>query len=212
MKHRSVSMLACGAIAIALTLACGSKPRSGFGDETSVNGTFDDGGTFEAGDAGSGKSLDDPTTCAEAQAARSYVGCDYWPTVTATANLVQDIFDFAVAVANVGTENARVTGPKGVMKMVTVAPGSLEKIYLPWVPELKGPALTGITASVIAKGGAYHLVSDLPVVVYPFNPLPFRAAGGEPGKDWSKCQKLSFTAPDCYSYSNHASLLLPSTA
>lgn len=212
MKHRSVGMLGCGAMVVATLVACGSKPRSGFADETSVNGTFDDGGMFEGGDGGGGKLVRDPTTCSEAESSRTYVGCDYWPTVT--ANLVQDIFDFAVAVANVGTEDAHVTvtGPNGVSKVVAVAPGSLNKVFLPWVPELKGPALTGITASVLVKGGAYHLVSDRPVVVYQFNPLEFRAAGGEPGKDWSKCQKMSFTAPECYSYTNDASLLLPSTA
>jgi hypothetical protein len=211
MKHHA-SVLASSAIAVALVVACGSKPRSAFQGETTVNGTFDDGGSFEGGDAGSGKIVRDPTTCAEAEQAKTYVGCDYWPTVT--ANLVQDAFDFAVAVANVGADDAHVsvTGPNGVNKQVTVVGGSLEKIYLPWVQELKGPALTGITASVISKGGAYHLVSDRPVVVYQFNPLEFRAAGGEPGKDWSKCQKLSITAPECYSYSNDASLLLPSTA
>lgn len=38
------------------------------------------------------------------------------------------------------------------------------------------------------------------------------AKGGAPGKDWSTCQKLNISAPECYSYSNDASLLLPSTA
>jgi hypothetical protein len=145
-------------------------------------------------------------------AAKSYVGCDYWPTVV--PNLVKNLFDYAVVVSNVGTEDAHVvvTGPNGVNTTVAVAGGSLSKIFLPWVPALKGPALIPLSASVLAKGGAYHLVSDRPVVVYQFNPLEFRATGGEPGKDWSKCQKLDFTAPDCYSYSNDASLLLPSTA
>src|SRR5215475_14113234 len=27
----------------------------------------------------------DPTTCAEAAMSKSYIGCDYWPTVTANA-------------------------------------------------------------------------------------------------------------------------------
>jgi hypothetical protein len=138
--------------------------------------------------------------------------CDYWPTVT--GNLVSDVFDFAVAVANVGSDDAhvQVTGPNGVSKSVAVAPGSLNKIMLPWVAELKGPNLIPMGASVLSKGGAYHLVSDRPVVVYQFSPLEFRAAGGDPGKDWTKCVKLDFTAPECYSYSNDASLLLPSTA
>ena len=214
MSHRTITSFASAAAAVALIVACGSTKRDGFTDpEHSVNGTFDDGGTFEAGDAGMGHApVRDPETCEEAQAFKTYVGCDYWPTVT--ANLVQDVFDFAVAVANVGKVDAlvTVTGPNGVNKQVAVAPGSLNKIFLPWVPALKGGALIPISASVLAKGGAYHLVSDHPVVVYQFNPLEFRATGGEPNKDWSKCQKLDFTAPDCYSYSNDASLLLPSTA
>jgi hypothetical protein len=209
---RSIGTVTSAAVAVALVVACGSsKERSGFGDDTSASGAFQDGGAFEGG-AGGGKAVRDPTTCAEAAAAKTYVGCDYWPTVT--SNMVQDAFDFAVAVANVGTEDAlvTVTGPGGVSKSVAVAGGSLNKVFLPWVAELKGSTLTGVTASVLVKGGAYHLVSDRPVVVYQFSPLEFRATGGEPNKDWTKCQKLNPFAADCYSYSNDASLLLPSTA
>jgi hypothetical protein len=42
-------------------------------------------------------SQDDPATCAQAAMQRSYVGCDYWPTVV--ANTVWSIFDYAVVVA-----------------------------------------------------------------------------------------------------------------
>ena len=214
--NRFASSLITAASAVALVVACGSsKPRSGFEPDPTqtVNGTFDDGGMLGTIDAGMGHApVGDPTTCEEAQLAKTYVGCDYWPTVT--GNLVSDVFDFAVAVANVGMDDAhvQVTGPNGVNKSVAVAPGSLNKIILPWVAELKGPNLIPMGASVLSKGGAYHLVSDRPVVVYQFSPLEFRAAGGDPGKDWTKCVKLDFTAPDCYSYSNDASLLLPSTA
>jgi len=212
---KAVQTLSTAAVAALVVLACGSSGRRpGFDDETSVNGTFDEAGTLgEGGADGGAKVVRDPTTCSEAAVAKTYVGCDYWPTVT--ANLVQDAFDFAVAVANVGEAPAEVTvtGPNGVNQRITVQPNSLGKVFLPWVPELKGPALTGaLSASVLAKKGAYHLVSDRPVVVYQFNPLEFRAVGGPPGKDWSKCQKLSPLAPECYSYSNDASLLLPSTA
>ncbi|MDB4937043.1 MAG: hypothetical protein JWP87_4015 [Labilithrix sp.] len=211
--NRYVSFIASAGVAAALVIACGSaKDRSGFVDpNATVNGTFDDGG-FAQAEGGGGKRIADPTTCEEAMQAKTYVGCDYWPTVT--ANIVQDVFDFAVAVANVGTEDARVTvtGPNGFSRTVAVAGGSLNKIILPWVTELKGPAMIPLSASVLAKGGAYHLVSDRPVVVYQFSPLEFRATGGDPNKDWSKCQKLDLTAQDCYSYTNDASLLLPSTA
>jgi hypothetical protein len=49
------------------------------------------------------------------------------------------------------------------------------------------------------------LVSDRPVVAYQFSPLEFEAVGGRADKDWSRC-------PGCYSFSNDASLLTPSTA
>ncbi len=212
MNRASISTIASAAIAAGVIIACGSD-RDGFGSSTDPTGTFDAAaGSFEGGEGGAGIAVRDPATCEEAQSAKTYVGCDYWPTVT--ANLVGDAFDFAVAVANVGSSDANVivTGPNGVSKNAKVAGGSLEKIYLPWVPELKGGALIPMMASVLQKGGAYHLVSDRPVVVYQFSPLEFVAKGGPPGKDWSKCQKLNISAPECYSYSNDASLLLPSTA
>ncbi|MBS2019393.1 MAG: IgGFc-binding protein [Deltaproteobacteria bacterium] len=210
---KSARFLLPASVALGIIVACGSDKRDGFDTDTSGNGAFDEAGALgEGGAEGGQRPVRDPATCAEAESSKTYVGCDYWPTVT--ANLVQDAFDFAVAVANVSESpaNIKVTGPNGVNQTLTVKPGSLGKVFLPWVPELKGNTLTGITASVIAKKSAYHLVSDVPVVVYQFNPLEFRAVGGPPGKDWSKCQKLSLTAPDCYSYSNDASLLLPSTA
>jgi hypothetical protein len=144
------------------------------------------------------------------------VGCDYWPTVT--ANGVWSIFDYAVVVSNVGKTAAdvTVTGPNSTNQKVTVAPGTLEKIYLPWVPALKGVDMDSkgqtspLSASVMARGGAYHLVSSVPVVVYQFNALEYQPKGGPPGKNWSTCPndpKLP-----CFSYTNDASLLLPSTA
>lgn len=200
-------------IPLGVLVACGSsKERNTFVDENDggVGGGFAEAGSFEAGEGGGSIGGRDPITCAEAAQFKTYVGCDYWPTVT--SNIVASVFDFAVAVANVGSEtaNVTVTGPNGVNKKVTVKGGELEKVYLPWVASLKGPDDTGIKASVLEPGGAYHLVSDRPVVVYQFNPLEFRATGGEPGKNWSACVPQG--AAECYSYSNDASLLLPSTA
>ncbi len=166
----------------------------------------------------------DPVDCEEAKTSKSYVGCDYWPTVT--PNAVWSIFDYAVVVANTGTKDANVTvtGPNGVDKQVTVPSGELRKIYLPWVPSLKGNdadecgGSTAISASVVAPESAYHLVSSSPVIVYQFSALEYKGEGGEAPdggvKDWSKCpaKDCADQAIGCFSYSNDASLLLPSTA
>ncbi|MER2605396.1 MAG: hypothetical protein ABTQ29_06170, partial [Siculibacillus sp.] len=51
----------------------------------------------------------------------------------------------------------------------------------------------------------------MPVTVYQFNPLEYQAQRGPPGKDWSSCPGNQ-CGTACFSYSNDASLLLPSTA
>lgn len=177
-------------------------------------------------DAGVGTDLTvgiDPTGCERAAEVKSYVGCDYWPTVV--ANSVWSIFDFAVVVANAGDVIAEVTvdGPAGFHSTNLVQPNELTKIYLPWVPELKGKesdvcgSVVPNTASVLSAGGAYHLVSSRPVSVYQFSALEFKGAGGPPGKNWSSCPgdttcPMTGAPLGCFSYSNDASLLLPSTA
>jgi hypothetical protein len=167
-------------------------------------------------DAGTG--THDPATCAEATMSKSYIGCDYWPTVT--GNAVWSIFDYAVVVSNPGMTMANLTVSGGQLAapvMQQVAPGTLVKIGLPWVAALKGAdstpdgASTPPTNSVKAPKGAYHLVSDVPVLVYQFNALEYKAGTGNnlQGKAWSMCPANGIP---CNSYSNDASLLLPSTA
>jgi hypothetical protein len=206
-------------VALGVALACGSSPPSGFAEKTELPpygdasfGTFDDSG--RGVDGSDDRILDrDPVTCAESIQYRSYVGCDYWPTVT--ANGVNPLFDFAAIVSNVGATPAevKVTGPNNVNLTVTVAPKSLEKIYLPWVMDLKGGSNNlsppEMKASVMSRKGAYHLVSSVPVIVYQFNALEYKAQGGPPGKNWSSCPGGVST---CFAYSNDASLLLPSSA
>jgi hypothetical protein len=190
---------------------------------------------FSAGDGGSADVIDlvgdgsemrngNPATCDDALRSHSYIGCDYWPTVL--ANVVWSIFDFAVVVANGQAEPAtvHVTGPNGVNRTETVAPDGLVKIYLPWVGALKGAdsdecgSSIPLGASVLERGGAYHLVSSVPVTVYQFNALEYRGEGGQSGKDWSVCpgnQPCSENGGQpvgCYSFTNDASLLLPTTA
>jgi len=175
------------------------------------------------GAAGEGGLTGDPTTCLEAQSSHSYIGCDYWPTVT--ANNVWSIFDYAAVVANAGanTANITVTGPGGTMETATVAPGGLATIYLKWVAPLKGAdtdncgVATALPGSVLARAAAYHLVASVPVTVYQFSALEYTGQGGAPGKNWGACPGNTICASygqavGCYSFSNDASLLLPSTA
>ncbi len=174
-------------------------------------------------DLDGGVLVGDPQTCEQAAMAKAYVGCDFWPTVV--ANNVWSIFDYAVVVANAGSEDAdvTVTGPGGVSKSAKVASGSLAKIYLPWVTALKGAdtdscgVATPLPGSVRANKSAYHLVASRPVTVYQFNALEYKGQGGEAGKSWAACPGNK-TCPTnggpvgCFSFSNDASLLLPSTA
>ncbi len=229
-----LGVLACAAALAGSVSACSAGKsdggRLGGGDA----GPGDDAGLVLGDDSGfnfdgntpdtPGGGTSEPTTCPEAAAAKSYVGCDYWPTVT--GNNVWSIFDYAVIVANAGSNPAAitVTGPNGVNQTGTVAPGTLEKFYLPWVASLKGPDTNecGVAApmpgSVFAAKGAYHLVSSAPVTVYQFNALEYKPTGGPPGKDWSSCPGSAQSCASaggpvgCFSYSNDASLLLPSTA
>jgi IgGFc binding protein len=229
-----------GAVTVIGAGACSGSPEypglsgsnGGFVGSGGAGGDLGQGGssgtvTFDAGNLGAGGSgvpLPDPTTCGQAAENKAYIGCDFWPTVT--ANNVWSTFDFAAVVANAGptTATVTVTGAGSATQTVLIAPNSLEKIYLPWVPALKGPdfdactSLVPMTASVSVPGGAYHLISTVPVTVYQFNALEYRPAGGPPGKSWASCQgNLSCASNQdepvgCFSFSNDASLLLPTTA
>ncbi|WP_437733047.1 IgGFc-binding protein [Sorangium sp. So ce1335] len=209
------------------TSGAGAGGGSGGGGSTSTGGIEDDlgSGVTTGGGGDDGDVLmpaEDPKTCAEAAASKSYIGCDFWPTVT--ANVVWSIFDFAVVVANAGDEAAEVEVTRGgePVAQAEIPPNSLSKIYLPWVPALKGPdsdeCASGrpIERSVRVDAGAYRLVSSRPVTVYQFNALEYKGAGGPAGKDWSSCpgnDVCDDVAPvGCFSFSNDASLLLPSTA
>lgn len=193
------------AASLMMTGACARSPAAGFSDDET---------TIPAFDAAS------PGACEQAAAAKSYVGCDYWPTVT--ANLVWSIFDYAVVVANASAAPADVVverDGKPVSK-ARIEPNALAKIYLPWVAELKGADADscgnggGVPAKTsLVKNGAYHLTSTVPVSVYQFNALEYAPTGGPPDKNWSSCPGFSgCKGTTCLSYSNDASLLLPSTA
>ncbi|MFO0563420.1 MAG: IgGFc-binding protein [Polyangiales bacterium] len=133
----------------------------------------------------------------------SYLGCEYWPTVTANGGL-QSEFEFAIVLASTQSYPISVRiegGGLAASRTITVAPNGTEVVRLPWVSALSnnqshccsgvfdtGPNCTARSARV--ANGAFHVVSDAPVAVYQFNPLEYRRAA-----------RFSFT--------NDASLLLP---
>lgn len=224
-----ISLALLLAAACSVTGSVGVDGKGGSAATSGASGASGSGGTGGIGVAGTGGSGNvggsDPETCEQAAALKTYIGCDFWPTVT--ANAVWSIFDFAVVAANAGDEPATVTVSIGDTHVATadIPPNQLRTIYLPWVPALKGPegdhcnqATTSPTTARV-DGGAFHLVSTRPIAVYQFNPLQYASLGGAPGKDWTKCKSTPPTCPfpvDCnqtyYTYSNDASLLLPSTA
>ena len=224
-----VFLAAGGTVALSGAGGCGGDDRSSLGGNADPGKTSNGDGSFVIEDDG-GRSprTGSPTTCAGAAESRSYIGCDYWPTVL--ANNVWDIFDFAVVVANGQDVDAEITigGALGAAIKETVPAGGLKKFYLPWVKELKGKesdscaTATPLPGSIIAKNGAYHLESSVPVSVFQFNALEYKGEGGPPGKDWAACpgNKIcsNFASPNfgvasgCFSFTNDASLLLPSSA
>jgi IgGFc binding protein len=208
MKIRATVGVTVVATAMALGSACSATNETGRQESEQREDGFDPG---------------DDSACAAAASARSYVGCDFWPTVT--ANDVWSVFDFAVVVANAGPEASTVKVERGGVVVATarVEPSSLATLYLPWVRELKGEAESGPCyeavprTTAVVPGGAYHLTTDRPVTVYQFNALQYIGAGGPAGKDWSSCPGNQACAEiggpiGCYSFTNDASLLLPATA
>ncbi len=207
-----------------------SSPSAGGGSGGAVGddsgpGGFDATLDTSSGGSGGGGIIPDPETCDQAANSHTYVGCDFYPTVT--DNIVRPDFDFAVVVANTGNVEAQVTVTRGgaPAATATVPPNGLAKVYLPWVEELKslswipgqpdnGCATWVKTKTVDAKGGAYHLTSTRPVAVYQFNAIEYAGKGGPPGKDWTPCEQKKCLAlgVQCFSYTNDASLLLPVTA
>ncbi|MFH1435736.1 MAG: IgGFc-binding protein [Pseudomonadota bacterium] len=158
----------------------------------------------------------DPTSCAEAAYRHTYIGCDFWPTIL--PNVVGEWFDYAVVVSNTSAETAEILIERdgAMIDSGTVPPSGLTKFFLPWVAELKhwtGMCDTdpggdgGPLYSKRVPGGAYHLTSTQPVTVYQFNPIEYGPQGGPAGKDWGGCDCMF----GCNSYTNDASLLLPST-
>ena len=157
-------------------VVCDPAEKSCDGD--SARSCRDDGSGYrvEVCDAVQGTACDPKTgrckgVCSASALGAAYIGCDYFPTVT--ANQVEDIYHFAVAVSNTTDAVATVTVTRGNASVIDfpVPSHSVEVRTLPWVPELK--STVSATASVQVTGGAYRLRSNQPVTVYQFSPLEY---------------------------------------
>jgi hypothetical protein len=202
--------LASGCAATRDNTFTGGSSGTGGGGTTS-SGQGGDVIGFDGGFGGSTSSSGGvPQTCADALASQSYIGCEYWPTVTSNSGLFEQ-FQYAIAAANPTASDATVTVERGGQKIkeVTIAPGQLQTMQLAWVADLKGSDSVGDGSglgSVISKQGAYKVTSTVPITLYQFNPLEFELTPAPAG-----CPQAD-TQGGCFSFTNDASLVLPTTA
>ena len=149
----------------------------------------------------------------------SYTGCDFWGALT--SNNLDPIFtgnsangslgttdsEYAFVVSNTSdslTAHVTVSMDGVTSRNATVAPLSVQSVHLPWRP---------ICGTGLNKTGA-HLVSDVPVTVYQFNPLASAKSNGRSCSNNSQCNFNSgetCTGGHCtvYAFTADASLLLP---
>ena len=148
--------------------------------------------------------------CDQAETSNSYIGCEYWPAALLNSQVDTD-FEFAAVVANPQRVPAQVTVTLGTRQLasVEVPRPQLRAIKLPWVAALKG--VPGMERSTLQSPGAFRLTSTVPVTVYQFNPLEYRLnedCEGERNPNIPDPQNPDIDG-ECFSYSNDASLLLP---
>lgn len=144
--------------------------------------------------------------CNQAAVEKSYEGCDYYAVTLMNSQLYSG-FTPAVVISSRQTEPVEVTVTKGAQQIaqVTVQPDSTEVVELPWVSELKQTfSIHDDEKSVYVPNGAYHVVSSLPVTVYQFNPFRYMLSQDCPDSIVSDT-----VDGKCFSFTNDASLLLP---
>ena len=131
--------------------------------------------------------------CAPEFLGLSYIGCDYYPTVTAGLR-EQDPwpFSYAVVVANTSDEPADITVTRGdnVVAMEQVGANTAQVVTLPYIDALANWELNQPGPSLTVADGAYRLRATKPVTVYQFSPLEYQVGNS-------------------FSFVNDAGLLLP---
>lgn len=219
-----MALLVCGGwLAAGLVLASSGGGCSATGPKGTVGGGGAGGGNGGAGATGGDTGIGGfggvgvggggpvggvPQTCAAALQQQSYIGCEYWPTISSNSQLYEG-FEFAIVAANPTDSLSQVTVTRGAQQIaqVDVPAGGLQTIVLPWVYELKQQSISGDGSDVVSalvKQGAYKVTSSVPITLYQFNPLEF------------ELDPIPADCPvqtdGCYSYTNDASLLLPTSA
>jgi hypothetical protein len=142
-----------------------------------------------------------------------YIGCDFWPTVSANNawSAQGEGFRFGVVVGNTSaTAMATISvSGNGTALQYQLGPAKVKAIVLDWVASLKGPTWAtpdvpiGPEQSAMAAGSAYEIRSDVPLIAYQFNPLESRL---DPSP--LACPVLPGETV-CSSHSGDAALLLP---
>lgn len=128
--------------------------------------------------------------CSPSKIGTNYIGCDYYPTVLPNSSQLDFVnFKYAVAVSNSNSSEAVVTVTQNdnVIVTETVSGSSMKIIFLNWTSN------SSSTMTSMKPNEAYRLRSTKPVTLYQFNPLDYQSGGS-------------------YSYSNDASILMPTNA
>jgi hypothetical protein len=206
--RRLVSVVSCGEheqVCVEPEGCVTCRPGERACDGNSLTRCSDNGSAYEllevCGDELACSPLGCRDLCAQARSERSYIGCEYFPVFTSNAEL-DPLFKPAVVIANPNLVAAQVTLERAGQPVadVEVAPGGVETVMLNYVAALRTPP-----GSALVRGGAYHLVSSVPVTVHQFNPLLFEIGAvcknALPGE--------TDGTPKCNSLTNDASLLLP---
>ena len=140
--------------------------------------------------------------CALAAAESTYLGCEHL-AITALNSSLPEGFDFTLVLGNPGDQDAsvRVLRDGAEVASTTVPARSTATLALPRIDELARSR----RSSTLARAGAYRVRADRPIAAYQYNPLEFR-------RD-ERCALTGTSADlECFSFSNDASLLLPTHA
>jgi hypothetical protein len=116
-------------------------------------------------------------TCEAAAERMAHEGCEYWPVVLSNSQLDAVFHDeFGVVVSNSHALPAEVAifeaGSTAALLTEELPAGQARVIRLPWNSMNAIESVDGDSSALTRRGAiAYHLVSDLPITAYQFNPL-----------------------------------------